>query len=229
MSETTDQVDPLDRRPGDAALARLDRYDWLVATSARGVSALMRRLAAGQTAGVPSELRVAAVGPATAAALREAGVHVDLVAEEASSEGLVAALAAVLSARARVVVVRPEGPSGPLVSALAAAGYLVDEAPLYRTVASAAAPVLADAAIEGAFAAVVFTAPSSLDLWLDAAGDKRESLIAALRRVVRVAIGPTTASRMTALSLPADATAETPSEPAVAVAVASALGIDLLR
>jgi hypothetical protein len=34
---------------------------------------------------------------------------------------------------------------------------------------------------------------------------------------------------MTVLDLPADAIAETPSEAAVAAAVASALGIDLLR
>jgi uroporphyrinogen-III synthase len=229
MSETTVQVEPIDSRPGDEALARLERYDWLVATSARGVSALMRRLGAGGGAGLPKELRVAAVGSATAAALGEAGARVDLIAEEASSSGLVAALVPSLPPQARVVVVRPEGASGPLASALRASGAVVDEAPLYRTIASPGAPALAAAAIDGAFAAVVFTAPSSLDLWLAAAGVRREALIAALTRVVRVAIGPTTSRRMTVLDLPADAIAETPSEAAVAAAVASALGIDLLR
>jgi uroporphyrinogen-III synthase len=94
---------------------------------------------------------------------------------------------------------------------------------------SESAPALADAAIGGAFAAVVFSAPSSLTLWLDAAGTRRPELVAALKRMRRVAIGPTTSARMSALNVPADAVAESPSAPAVAAALASALGIDLLR
>ena len=229
MSETTVQVEPIDARPGDEALGRLEHYDWLVVTSGRGVSALLRRLAARGTTGLPPELRVAAVGPATAAALADAGARVDLVARDASSHGLAAALSPRLRAGARVLIVRPEGAPGLLASALRATGANVDEAPLYRTVASPAAAALADAAIGGAFSAVVFTAPSSLDLWLDAAGAQCGALVAALQRVARVAIGPTTSARMVALDLPAHAMAETPSEAAVGDAIAAALGIDLLR
>jgi uroporphyrinogen-III synthase len=229
MSETTVQAEPIDPRPGDDAMSRLATYDWLVVTSGRGVSALRRRLAARGTSGLPPVLRVAAVGPQTAAALADAGTRVVLISGDASSDGLAAALGPQLSAGTRVLVVRPEGAPDLLASALRARGATVDEAPLYRTVASPAASSLADAAIGGAFAGVVFTAPSSLDRWLDAAGGHRGALVAALTRIARVAIGPTTSARMAALDLPAHAVANAPSEPAVGDAIAKAMGIDLLR
>jgi uroporphyrinogen-III synthase len=220
MTETTREADPIDPRSGNEALDRLDRCDWLVVTSGRGVAALERRLAARGATVLPARLRVAAVGPATARALAAIGARVDLVAEEASSDGLAAALQPRLAAGERVTIVRPEGARGLLATALRAGGVDVDEAPLYRTIASDRAVELADAAIGGAFAAVVFTAPSSLDLWLDAAGPRRAALMDALRVAARVAIGPTTAAHLASVDLPADAVAETPAEDAVGDAIA---------
>jgi uroporphyrinogen III methyltransferase / synthase len=225
LAETTSEVDAIDPRPGDEALGRLDCYDWLVATSGRGVAALSRRLASRGVTAVPAGLRFAAVGAATARALAGIGARVELVAEDASSEGLAASLGPRLSAGSRVVIVRPEGATGLLAAALRAWGAEVDEAPLYRTVASDRAVELADAAISGAFSAVVLTAPSSLDRWLDAAGARREALIVALRRVARVAIGPTTAAHLLSLDLPADAVADAPTEDAVGDAIARVLGL----
>ena len=100
---------------------------------------------------------------------------------------------------------------------------LRDEAPLYRTIASAHVGELTEAALAGAFAGVVFTAPSSVSLWLDAAGPRRDALVDALTRAARVAIGPTTAVRLLSLGLPADAMAAAPSEDAVGDAIVNAL------
>ena len=225
MTETTIEVDPIDPRPSDEAFGRLDVYDWLVVTSRRGVRALLSRLGSSGRTGLPPGLRVATVGPATARALTEAGTRVDLVAEEARSEGLAASLGPRLARGARVLIVRPEGAPGVLAAKLRDVGAVVDEAPLYRTVASGFARELADAAIDGAFGAVAFTAPSSLDLWLDAAGQRRGALTAALSRVARVAIGPTTSAHLATMGLRADAVAERPSEDAVGDAIARALGL----
>jgi uroporphyrinogen-III synthase len=223
LTETTRDADPVDPRPGDETLDRLDRYDWLVATSGRGVAALERRLSASGRAVLPVRLKIAAVGPATARALARLGARVDLVADEASSDGLAASLRPRLAPGDHVVIVRPEGAPGLLAAALRDGGAAVDEAPLYRTVASDRAIELADAAIAGAFAGVVLTAPSSLDLWLEAAGARRGALVGALARAARVAIGPTTAARLASLDLPADVVAETPAEEAVGDAIARAL------
>jgi uroporphyrinogen-III synthase len=68
-------VEPLGEEPVDARA-----YDWLVVTSRNGAHELARR---GVTAN-----RIAAIGPATAEALRSHGLHVDLVAAMHSQEGL---------------------------------------------------------------------------------------------------------------------------------------------
>jgi uroporphyrinogen III methyltransferase / synthase len=69
------RVEPLGDEPVDASA-----YDWLVVTSRNGADELARR---GVTAN-----RIAAIGPATAAALREHGLRVDLVAATHTQEGL---------------------------------------------------------------------------------------------------------------------------------------------
>jgi uroporphyrinogen-III synthase len=223
LTPTTQQVAPDDPGPGDEAIDRLVSYDWLVVTSGHGASALLRALAVRGGVGFPSQTRIAAVGPATARALSGAGFAVALTASDAHSEGLAAKLGPQVQGGARVLVVRPEGMPGTLAATLRAAGAVVDEAPLYRTIASEYAGALADAAIAGAFDSVVFTAPSSLDLWIEAAGARRGALFGALTHLARVAIGPTTAGRLAALGLAAQATAADPSEDAVGDAIEQVL------
>jgi uroporphyrinogen-III synthase len=69
------RIEPLGDEPVDAT-----GHDWLVVTSANGAHELGRR-------GVRAN-RIAAIGPATAAALREHGLRVDLVPETHTQEGL---------------------------------------------------------------------------------------------------------------------------------------------
>ena len=69
------RVEPLDDEPVDAR-----GYDWLVVTSRNGAHELGRR-------GVSAN-RIAAIGPATAEALRSHGLRVDLVAATHTQEGL---------------------------------------------------------------------------------------------------------------------------------------------
>ena len=69
------RVEPLGDEPVDASA-----YDWLVVTSANGARELVRR---GVTAN-----RIAAIGPATAEALRAGALRVDLVPRTHTQEGL---------------------------------------------------------------------------------------------------------------------------------------------
>jgi uroporphyrinogen-III synthase len=229
MTETTAQVDPIDPRPADEALDRLDRYDWLVVTSPRGVLALTHRLASRGVTGLPPGLRVAVIGPATARALRELGARVELVADEETSGGLAASLLPRLERSASVLIVRPEGVEGTLAASLRAAGVSAREAALYRTVPSERVAELAEAAIAGSFAAVVFTAPSAATLWLASVGGRHEALFRALTPIARVAIGPTTAGALASIGLPASAVAAKPQEDAVGDAIVHVLrAADLL-
>jgi uroporphyrinogen III methyltransferase/synthase len=108
------RIEPLGDTPIDAS-----RYEWLVVTSANGARELARRLV-----GRPSH--VAAVGPATSAALEAHGLTVDLVPRTATQEGLLAELP---RPAGRVLVAAAEGARRLLVDELGA-----DFVPLYRTV-----------------------------------------------------------------------------------------------
>ena len=102
------RVEPLGDEPVDARA-----YDWLVVTSRNGAHELARR---GVTAN-----RIAAIGPATAEALRSHGLPVDLVAATHTQEGL-----------------RDELPEGTLLLTAAEGARRdvldADFLPLYRTI-----------------------------------------------------------------------------------------------
>jgi uroporphyrinogen III methyltransferase/synthase len=73
----------------DTALDDLFGYDWVIFTSVNGVEYFVRRLESlGRTTDELDDLRVCAIGDATADKLRDASVHVDLVPAESRAEGV---------------------------------------------------------------------------------------------------------------------------------------------
>jgi uroporphyrinogen-III synthase len=102
------RVEPLGDDPVDARA-----YDWLVVTSPNGAYELARRSVTAN--------RIAAIGPATAEALRSGGLRVDLVAATHTQEGL-----------------REELPHGSVLLAAAEGARRdvldADFLPLYRTI-----------------------------------------------------------------------------------------------
>jgi uroporphyrinogen III methyltransferase/synthase len=101
--------EPADSGPLDGALGRLrgGGWDWVVFTSANGVHALLRRLGAlGRDLRDLGGVRLAAIGPKTAEALREYHLRADVVPDSTfSSEGLAAALSPHVAGR-RVLLAR---------------------------------------------------------------------------------------------------------------------------
>lgn len=75
----------------DEALSRLDRYTWLIFTSANAADAIVRRL---NSLGIswPENLRVAAIGPKTAARLEERGITIDFIPEQYIAEAILPGL-----------------------------------------------------------------------------------------------------------------------------------------
>src|SRR6185436_16941508 len=82
-------IPPADPRPLKRAASELALYDWLVFTSSNAVDAFLP-LAGGA---LPSRLRVAVVGPATAEALRAYDIEPHLTATRPDAEGLLNDLA----------------------------------------------------------------------------------------------------------------------------------------
>lgn len=204
-------VPPEDVGPLDDTLLALGAgwYRWLVVTSAAAVPALSERAgAAGRTlAGLVADggVTVAAVGPGTARALREAGVGVDLVPPGPSTAAsLVAAWPPVPAggdtapdARpARVLFPRGDLAAPTLTDGLRAAGWQVDDVVAYRTVP---APPPGDgvrrAWADGSIRAALLTSASTVRALADMLGAPPSSTLL-------VAIGPTTAAEVRRLGLP---------------------------
>jgi uroporphyrinogen III methyltransferase/synthase len=120
--------------PIDGPAPAVDTYDLICLTSPNGVRMLFDRLmSAGRDARSLAGAHVAAIGPGTAAALRDHGVIADLVPERFVAEGLVEALADVPVSRA--LIARAAEARDVLPDALRARGAEVDVVALYETVA----------------------------------------------------------------------------------------------
>ena len=131
-------VDPPSWAPLDAAIGRLDTYDWIVFASVNGVSGFMKRLrAAGRDGRALGTARLAAIGPATRRAIEEAGFSCDLTPDTFRSEGLAETLAGTCRG-GRFLIVRADKGRAVLERDLEAAGHLVD-----RVVAYVSEPVAA--------------------------------------------------------------------------------------
>jgi uroporphyrinogen III methyltransferase / synthase len=77
----------------DAAIRKLETFDYLLVTSPNGVRNFLARVAAcGRDVRALNGLIIGAIGPATAAEFARAGVKVDLLPSEYVAEGLLAAL-----------------------------------------------------------------------------------------------------------------------------------------
>jgi uroporphyrinogen III methyltransferase/synthase len=103
-----DILEPADWAPVDRALLNLSGYDWLVFTSANGVHAFIRRLGhLGLDLRALGNVRLAAIGPSTAEALRGYYLEPDLIPAEYRSESLAAALKGRVAGR-RVLLARAD-------------------------------------------------------------------------------------------------------------------------
>jgi uroporphyrinogen-III synthase len=160
-----------------AALGHLEPYDWLVVTSANGAVRLVEALAGRP----PSPVRVAAVGPGTAAALLQGGIVADLVPERFVAEGLVDAFPA---GPGSVLVAQAEAARPVLAEGLRAKGWHVEVVVAYRTLPARPGPGLVAAA--AAADAITFTSGSTVTGYLAVAGAEAVPPIVAC-------IGPVTA------------------------------------
>jgi uroporphyrinogen III methyltransferase/synthase len=137
---TIEIVEPETYAPLDEAIDNLYGYDWLIFTSVNGVDHFLRRFAErGHEAHELDDLRVCAIGEATAARLRDAHAHVDVVPDQFKAEGVFAALKDYLGGlegfkTLNFLIPRAAAARDYLPRALVEAGARADVVPAYRTV-----------------------------------------------------------------------------------------------
>jgi uroporphyrinogen III methyltransferase/synthase len=124
---------PADYAALDAAIGGLDRYDWLIVTSANGVRALLGRMAElGREIAPLRRLSIGAIGPATARALEEHGLRAGFMPTAFVAEAILDEIGDV--AGQRILLPRADIAREALAVGLRAKGALVDEIAAYRTI-----------------------------------------------------------------------------------------------
>jgi uroporphyrinogen-III synthase len=191
-------VAPPDTAPLDAALEALERYDWVVFTSANAVSAVLGRIAVlgleprlgARGPGSPAREgpRVASVGPATTAALRSA-FPADPVSLEPEAGFRAAALVEALAKRGvrgtRVLVPGSTRARDELAAGLRGLGAEVDVVAAYATVEPPGLEEAVRGCLSAGFDLALFASPSAVEGFAGAAGARGRGLAVAV-------IGPTT-------------------------------------
>jgi uroporphyrinogen III methyltransferase/synthase len=137
---TIEIVEPESYALLDEALENLYGYDWLIFTSVNGVDYFLRRMERhGLDVSELDELRVCAIGEATAVRLREASVHVDVIPEQFKAEGAFSAIESYVGGQERLnclsfLIPRAAVARDYLPKSLEEAGARVDVVPAYRTI-----------------------------------------------------------------------------------------------
>ncbi len=183
----TIEIAPLDDTSQiDQAIASLNRYQWVIFTSANGVDAFWQRL---RSLGRAFEgVRAAAIGPSTALALQARGVSPDFVPAEYVAEAIVPGLGDVHGQR--ILLPRADIARKALVEALVQRGALPDELAVYRTVIARPTPA-ALAELEKGIDAATFTSASTVKYFFEILGGRAQEI---LRGAVIACIGPITAN-----------------------------------
>ncbi|HJW61366.1 MAG TPA: uroporphyrinogen-III synthase [Actinomycetota bacterium] len=202
----------------DQAIERLaaGRFDWVVLTSVNGVAAVRARSAAlGHGPAALGHARVAAVGPATEAALRDWGVTPDLVPEVATTEALGQAFP---SGPGTVLLARADLANPELALTLRAKGWETAEVVAYHTVPVGTLDPAARRRLDGGEVDwVAFTASSTVQGFVRGYGGPPPP-------DVRVAaIGPVTAGTARSAGIRVAATATEHTIPGLVAAIEQAV------
>jgi hydroxymethylbilane synthase len=144
----------------DEVVTDLDRYDWVVVTSATGAAAVVG--AAARVDVDPRQARWVAVGSSTAAALTERNVPVAFTPARSSGDGIAAELD--VRPGQRILLARADIADARLPDGLRSRGASVDEVVAYHTVEApeSSREPLRRAFAEGPFTAIVFTSGSTV-------------------------------------------------------------------
>jgi uroporphyrinogen-III synthase len=186
-------VEMAEMGPLEEALGRVEAFDWIVFASRHAVAAVTEIM---KTA--PTNVRIAAVGQATAQVLRQRGWRVDLLPSEANAAGLVDAFASGgFAERARILYPASSRALPTIAVGLSHLGAEVVQVEAYRTQSAASLDVedCRSWIAREVIGAVTFASPSAVEELEHALG--KGDFDRLLSNAAVVAIGPTTARALT--------------------------------
>jgi uroporphyrinogen III methyltransferase/synthase len=167
------QIARLDLAPLRSAITNLREYNWLIFTSQNAVAIFWEQLlGGGRDARALAGLKIAAVGPATAGALLEHGITVDVIPQRFVAEGLLEKFEERDDiSGSKVLYVTAEGAREVLPDGLKELGAQVVLVEVYRSINDGQGTEKLVRAIEGGKVDLVtFTSASSVKAYVDAVG-----------------------------------------------------------
>ena len=188
----------------DAAFDRIEKYDWLLFTSANGVLAALDRLnQLGRDVRWLKGPKIGAIGPATAEALTSVGIRVDFMPSEFVAEAVVQEFPEDPSGK-RILIPRAKEAREVLPEKLTEMGAQVEVVTAYQTVLEESnVPCIKELLAEGEIDFITFTSSSTVKNFVQLVGE------GAVPEKVKIAcIGPITAQTAEEHGLKPDIVAE---------------------
>ena len=181
---------PEDYNDLDRAIENIDKYHWVVFTSANGVKFFFERFCK-----LRNDIRdlkgvkICTIGPATQARVEGYNIRVDMVPEEYISDGVVDAFRDMDVAGENVLLPRAEVAGNIIPDGLSALGANVDVAVAYRTVSSGEdGEAIKELMDSGKIDVITFTSPSTVTNFMNIIGSE-----AIIPNHIKIAcIGPVT-------------------------------------
>src|SRR5271167_4892710 len=209
----------------DTVLHNLANYDWLILTSVNGVEAIFERMSKYRLdKRTLSHLRIAAIGPATKAAIEKSGLRVTVMPKEYVAESVVASLHKRVKGK-RVLLVRAKVARDVIPRELRKAGATVDVIEAYETVAPKSSERRLRTVLKSKSKphAITFTSSSTVKNFVDLLGLR--SARAALKKLApnhgvhAASIGPVTSATLREFGLPVDIEAKSFDIPGLVAAI----------
>lgn len=198
---TIEIVPPRHWRDVDRAIDRLTSYDWIIFTSANGVTFFWQRAKeGGKNLRLPSSLKVCAIGPATADWLKKRSVSVHYIPKEFIAESILEGLEKMGVKGKRILLARAEKARDVLPEGLRNLGVEVDVVAVYRTIRPrGGSKRLRRLLAGGDIDAIAFTSSSTVSHFAQLL--KSEDFKKLLRGIAIACIGPVTARTAKELGL----------------------------
>jgi uroporphyrinogen III methyltransferase/synthase len=216
---TLEIAPPADFAPLDAALQNLARYDWVIFTSANGVSAFMDRLfLQGLDVRALGGAKIAVIGPATGEALKKYGLVAEVVPNTFQAEGLLAVLTPRVTPGTRILLARAAQAREVLPDGLTRLGAEVEVVPVYRARSpQSVPPEIAGELAAGRVDILTFTSSATVHNFAGLVGPDRFQGLAA--RATVAAIGPITTATLKEYGITTQIEPDAYTIPALAAAI----------